>query len=40
VVTSLDGKALDKFTPTDTYGTEINTDQYFKAGYGKMYLMR
>ncbi len=40
VITSLDGKALDKFTPTDNYGTEISTDQYFKAGYGKMYLMR
>ena len=40
VITSLDNKALDKFTPTDNFGTEINTDQYFKAGYGKMYLMR
>lgn len=40
VITSLDGKALDKFVITDNYGTEISTDQYFKAGYGKMYLMR
>ena len=33
VVTSLDGKSLDKYNIDDT-------DKYFKAGYGKMYLMR
>lgn len=42
VITSLDGKALDKFNVKNDYinGDEINTDSYFKAGYGKMYLMR
>ena len=36
VVTNLNGNSLDKF-PT---GDQGNTDKYFKAGYGKMYLMR
>lgn len=35
VLTNLNGKSLDK------YKTEAdNTDKFFKAGYGKMYLMR
>jgi hypothetical protein len=35
VVTNLNGKSLDKYKASDD-----NTDKYFKAGYGKMYLMR
>jgi hypothetical protein len=35
VVTNLNGKSLDKYKSSDD-----NTDKYFKAGYGKMYLMR
>ncbi|MES2850103.1 MAG: hypothetical protein V4685_13680, partial [Bacteroidota bacterium] len=35
VITNLNGKSLDKYKPEgDT------TDKFFKAGYGKMYLMR
>ena len=34
VITNLNGSSLGK------YQTGGNTDQYFKAGYGKMYLMR
>ena len=35
VITNLNGKSLDKYkSETD------NTDKFFKAGYGKMYLMR
>lgn len=35
VITNLNGKSLDK------YKSEAdNTDKFFKAGYGKMYLMR
>jgi hypothetical protein len=38
VVTNLNGSSLDKFNvPTDIANS---TDTYFKAGYGKMYLMR
>jgi hypothetical protein len=37
VVTQLNGNKLEKFS-SDYGGT--NTDQYFKGGYGKMYLMR
>ena len=37
VVTQLNGNKLEKFS-SDNGGT--NTDQYFKGGYGKMYLMR
>lgn len=40
VVTNLDGKSLDKFNATDNFGNIVDTDKYFKAGYGKMYLMR
>ena len=40
VITSNDGKALEKYTLTDTNGFDVSTDQYFKGGYGKMYLMR
>ena len=35
VITNQNGKALDKYKAQDD-----KTDQYFKAGYGKMYLMR
>ena len=35
VITNLNGKSLGKFTDQGE-----NTNQYFKAGYGKMYLMR
>jgi hypothetical protein len=35
VVTSLDGKALEKYK-----AERDNTDKYFNKGYGKMYLMR
>jgi flagellar hook assembly protein FlgD len=35
VITNLNGKKLGKFTDQGE-----NTDQYFKSGYGKMYLMR
>ncbi|MBC7651618.1 MAG: hypothetical protein H7101_07710, partial [Deinococcales bacterium] len=40
VVTNLNGKSLDKFNLPDGSGGKIDTDKYFKAGYGKMYLMR
>jgi hypothetical protein len=40
IITSLDGNALDKFQTVDLSGYEVDTDKYFKAGYGKMYLMR
>jgi hypothetical protein len=35
VITNLNGKALGKFNDQG-----VNTSQYFKNGYGKMYLMR
>lgn len=35
VITSLDGKSMDKYKATGD-----NTDKYFNNGYGKMYLMR
>jgi hypothetical protein len=37
VVTHLNGASLDKYTPDDV---DKNPSQYFKSGYGKMYLMR
>lgn len=40
VITNLNGKALDKFPTMDKDGFEVNTDQFFNKGYGKMYLMR
>ena len=36
VVTNLNGKSLDKFK----VGSDDKTDQYFKAGYGKMVILR
>lgn len=35
VITNLNGKSLEKYKSESD-----NTDRYFKAGYGKMYLMR
>jgi hypothetical protein len=35
VITNMNGKSLDKYKAEGD-----KTDQYFKAGYGKMYLMR
>jgi len=35
VITNMNGKSLDKYKAEND-----NTDKYFKAGYGKMYLMR
>jgi flagellar hook assembly protein FlgD len=40
VITNLNGNSLDKFSIRDSDGNKIDTDKYFKAGYGKMYLMR
>ena len=40
VITNLNGAQLGKYTPSDAFGNQTNTDQYFKSGYGKMYLMR
>jgi hypothetical protein len=40
VITNLNGTSLDHFTTTDGNGNEVDTGRYFKAGYGKMYLMR
>lgn len=37
VVCNLNGKSMDKYTPDDV---DKNPSQYFKSGYGKMYLMR
>ena len=42
VVTSLDGKKMDKFRLNDNFdqqGTD-NTDQFFNKGYGKMVIIR
>jgi flagellar hook assembly protein FlgD len=42
VISSLDGKQMDKFRLNDTYdqqGLDV-TDQYFKKGYGKMVILR
>jgi flagellar hook assembly protein FlgD len=35
VISSLNGKKMDKFNPQGA-----NTDRFFTKGYGKMYLMR
>ncbi|HRN74212.1 MAG TPA: hypothetical protein PLM81_13895 [Ginsengibacter sp.] len=35
VLTNLNGRRMDKFTDRDE-----KTEQYFRKGYGKMYLMR
>jgi len=40
VITNLNGQSLSKFATYDPSGNQVNTDQYFKSGYGKMYLMR
>jgi hypothetical protein len=40
VITNLNGNSLDKFTIRDGSGDKVDTDKFFKAGYGKMYLMR
>jgi flagellar hook assembly protein FlgD len=40
VITNLDGNSLDRYEFKDSFGDKIATDKYFKAGYGKMYLMR
>ncbi len=40
VVTNLNGNSLEKFNLPDGSGGKIDTDKYFKAGYGKMYLLR
>jgi hypothetical protein len=40
VICSNDGNSLEKYTLTDSNGFDVSTDQYFKGGYGKMYLMR
>jgi hypothetical protein len=37
VITNLNGKKLDKF---ETHYNEKNTNDFFRKGYGKMYLMR
>ena len=40
MITNLNGVSLDKFKTTDSNGNNVDTDKYFKKGYGKMYLMR
>jgi hypothetical protein len=40
VLTNLNGTSLEKFGTRDSFGEQVNTDQYFNKGYGKMYLMR
>ncbi len=40
VITNLNGNSLEKFSTFDTNGDRVNTDKFFKGGYGKMYLMR
>ncbi len=40
VVTSLNGNRMDKLNTKEVFGNGADTDKYFKAGYGKMYLMR
>lgn len=40
VITNLDGNSLEKWNVTDAQGYQVDTDKYFKSGYGKMYLMR
>jgi len=40
VITNLNGSKLSKFPTYDSNGNEVNTDQYFNKGFGKMYLMR
>lgn len=40
IITNLNGNALDKFNLSDSNGDKINTNKFFKGGYGKMYLMR
>ena len=42
VITSLDGKQLDKFRLNDNFDQQgkDNTDQFFNKGYGKMVILR
>lgn len=40
VLTNHNGSSLEKYRTIDENGRQINTDQYFNKGYGKMYLMR
>jgi hypothetical protein len=42
VVTSLDGKKMDKFRLSDGFDQQgkDNTDQFFNKGYGKMVILR
>ncbi len=40
VITNLNGVSLEKFKTIDGNGNNVDTDKYFKRGYGKMYLMR
>ncbi len=35
VIAEINGRSIEKFNRED-----VNTDKYFKSGYGKMYLMR
>ena len=40
VVTKLNGTTVGKYSNDMLGNNDANTDSYFKAGYGKMYLMR
>ena len=40
VVTKLNGNSIGEFSTGNSQFGGTNTDQYFKGGYGKMYLMR
>jgi hypothetical protein len=40
IITNLNGNTLERYELTDKNGNRVKTDQYFKSGYGKMYLMR
>lgn len=40
VITNNNGTSLDKIGTADATGRNIDTAKFFKAGYGKMYLMR
>lgn len=40
IITNINGNTLERYELTDKNGNRVKTDQYFKSGYGKMYLMR
>jgi len=40
VVTKLNGNTIGKYSNDLLQNNDVNTDSYFKGGYGKMYLMR